>query len=327
MRSYLGRVLIALDQLGNTLVNGFPDETFSSRMGRRRKNGDRGANAACVVLDAIQEHHCNDSIEETPTGETDAHQLGHVIHELPRRIPVLIALALFTFGCGFKIPPCLIDGTCLPTPPPTASPSPSAPPVTLPPTPSPVPTVAPPSPSPVPTVAPPASPSPSPQTSPSPSPSGVPPIVDGNYPVPPAGVCPAWFANSLSRIGISELSRRSCGQCIKDGYLGIIITASATPKSVPPFCGHAPGRLQCEQWRPCQDGASDQTDPNLGPDLLMTLPGHWTDARCDKRSDNNYLCHHKPLVSETGVMTFKACPRGASPNDPRCGVSPPVNVP
>ena len=182
------------------------------------------------------------------------------------------------------------------------------------------------------------SPSPSPTNSPeipdsSPSPPlpgpGNPPPLDntGNYPIPPAGTCPWWFGDSLARVGIQEHARRSCGQCVRDGYLGIIITASATPKSVPPYCGHASDRRECEQWRPCQDGYTDWTNPNLGPDLLMTLPGHWTDARCDKRSDNNYLCHHRPRKEETGTMTFKACPRGASPSDPRCGVSRPVGVP
>jgi hypothetical protein len=146
--------------------------------------------------------------------------------------------------------------------------------------------------------------------------------------MPAAETCPAHFANSLSRYGISELSRRACsGNCQADGYLGIIINVSATPKSRKPYCPHAPDRQECEQWRPCQDGFTDWQNPTLGPDLWMTLPGHWTDARVDKRSDNNHLGHHKPTASETGVMTFKACPRGARTDDPRCGVSPPVRVP
>lgn len=176
---------------------------------------------------------------------------------------------------------------------------------------------------------PPAPPSPSPSAPPS-TPPGAPAIdpATGNYPMPPAETCPAHFADSLSRYGISELSRRACsGNCQRDGYLGIIVTVSATPKSRKPYCPHAADRQECEQWRPCQDGFTDWQNPTLGPDLLMTLPGHWTDARVDKRSDNNHLGHHKPKANETGIMTFKACPRGAPPSDPRCGVSPPVRVP
>jgi len=35
-RSYLGRVLIAFDQLGNAVSGGYPDETISSRLGKRK---------------------------------------------------------------------------------------------------------------------------------------------------------------------------------------------------------------------------------------------------------------------------------------------------
>lgn len=37
MKGYVYRVLIGLDQFGNTLLNGAPDETISSRAGRRRE--------------------------------------------------------------------------------------------------------------------------------------------------------------------------------------------------------------------------------------------------------------------------------------------------
>lgn len=120
MIRYLGRLLIAADQFLNALANGFPDETFSSRMGRRRKNGDKGAAAVCVVLDAIQENHCGMSIEETPEGETDAHHLGHVIHEIPRdeskrltKVPALV-LVLFAFqGTACASVP-VLPSACIP---------------------------------------------------------------------------------------------------------------------------------------------------------------------------------------------------------------------
>lgn len=87
MRGYLFRLLIALDQGINAVLNGFEDETLSSRLGRRIKRlrgKDPLSNAACEILDKIEKDHCEISIEETPEGETDAHHLGRVIYELPR---------------------------------------------------------------------------------------------------------------------------------------------------------------------------------------------------------------------------------------------------
>lgn len=40
MKHYLFNILIALDQLGNTLAGGYPDETMSSRMGKHLKKRD-----------------------------------------------------------------------------------------------------------------------------------------------------------------------------------------------------------------------------------------------------------------------------------------------
>lgn len=129
VKVWAGGVLIGIDQLFNALTFGFPDETFSSRMGRRRKNGDEGAAAACVVLDAIQENHCGMSIEETGTGETDPHHLGHVIHEIPRdpttrlRKAGLLAMA-FVVGQSLGCSPRPVRVPCiLPSP----SPSPDIP--------------------------------------------------------------------------------------------------------------------------------------------------------------------------------------------------------
>ena len=108
IRGYFGRVLISLDQTLNTVLGGFEDETFSSRMGRRRKNKDAGAAVVCVVLDALQDKHCEMSIEETQDGEIDSHHSGRVIRELPRDNPrlykvpkagvLIAALVLFMVG-------------------------------------------------------------------------------------------------------------------------------------------------------------------------------------------------------------------------------------
>lgn len=77
-KRYLGRQLVALDQLANALINGFPDETMSSRFGRRKKNGDPAAKVMCDVLDVFEKDHCEKSIED------EAKHLGRVITEIPR---------------------------------------------------------------------------------------------------------------------------------------------------------------------------------------------------------------------------------------------------
>jgi hypothetical protein len=86
LRAWLYGVLIGLDQLANTLFYGFPDETLSSRMGRRLKRKRRAleSEAVCAALDVIEADHCGQSIEETPDGETDPRHLGRVNRELPR---------------------------------------------------------------------------------------------------------------------------------------------------------------------------------------------------------------------------------------------------
>lgn len=74
----------------------------------------------------------------------------------------LIAVAglLATLGCGFKVPPCILDGTCLPQPTPTPVPTPT-------PTPTPEPT-------PVPTPTPTPTPVPVPTPTPTPKPEAFP---------------------------------------------------------------------------------------------------------------------------------------------------------
>lgn len=59
---YILNVLISIDQLANTLVGGDPDETISSRCGKRRKYC-KVCSYLCVVLDYIDDRHCSKSIE------------------------------------------------------------------------------------------------------------------------------------------------------------------------------------------------------------------------------------------------------------------------
>jgi hypothetical protein len=67
MKQYIWNILIALDQLGNTLTGGFPDETMSSRMGKHLAKHDKCpvCNFLCKLLNYIQKDHCVKSIETT----------------------------------------------------------------------------------------------------------------------------------------------------------------------------------------------------------------------------------------------------------------------
>jgi len=68
---YLVNILISIDQLGNTLMGGDPDETISSRLGKiKRNNGGKIPSTkplAKVIdwgLDKIDSNHSIDAIEE-----------------------------------------------------------------------------------------------------------------------------------------------------------------------------------------------------------------------------------------------------------------------
>ncbi len=55
--------LISLDQLGNTLAFGNPDETISSRAGRcARKGGNRPCYWLCRMLHCVDKNHCERNI-------------------------------------------------------------------------------------------------------------------------------------------------------------------------------------------------------------------------------------------------------------------------
>jgi len=55
--------LISLDQLGNTLAFGNPDETISSRAGRcAKKGGNRPCYWLCRLLHIVDKNHCEESI-------------------------------------------------------------------------------------------------------------------------------------------------------------------------------------------------------------------------------------------------------------------------
>lgn len=68
---YFWNILISIDQLGNTILGGSPDETFSSRMGKWARDGrnDRGLRKyiweiANWVVEKFEKDHFKKSIEE-----------------------------------------------------------------------------------------------------------------------------------------------------------------------------------------------------------------------------------------------------------------------
>jgi hypothetical protein len=62
--SYLKRILLSIDQLGNTLLGGKEDETISSRVGRGKLKKKKLAKVASKVIDAgFGKDHCVEAIE------------------------------------------------------------------------------------------------------------------------------------------------------------------------------------------------------------------------------------------------------------------------
>lgn len=62
MKQYVWNVLISIDQFFNTLFAGNPDETISSRLGKRQDTCGF-CKAICKFLDKIDYRHCQESIE------------------------------------------------------------------------------------------------------------------------------------------------------------------------------------------------------------------------------------------------------------------------
>lgn len=55
---YLRRVFVAVDQLGNALTGGEPDETISYRAAVAQAAGSRPARLLCRALDLVEPDHC-----------------------------------------------------------------------------------------------------------------------------------------------------------------------------------------------------------------------------------------------------------------------------
>lgn len=61
LRRYALRILIAVDQLANTLLGGDPDETISDSLYRHKTEGAPFACVLCRFLDTFERDHCRKS--------------------------------------------------------------------------------------------------------------------------------------------------------------------------------------------------------------------------------------------------------------------------
>lgn len=63
MKGYALRVLVALDQLGNAILNGDEDETISSRAAKAARLAKPWGISLCWFLDLLDPGHCERVIE------------------------------------------------------------------------------------------------------------------------------------------------------------------------------------------------------------------------------------------------------------------------
>ena len=63
IKKWTVNMLISVDQLANTIFGGDPDETISSRAGKR-DGSHKIATAICWTLNKVDPGHCKDAIEE-----------------------------------------------------------------------------------------------------------------------------------------------------------------------------------------------------------------------------------------------------------------------
>jgi len=56
-------IALMIDQTANVSANGKVDTTISARAARARNAGRRWGCVLCRILDAVQAHHCDDSLK------------------------------------------------------------------------------------------------------------------------------------------------------------------------------------------------------------------------------------------------------------------------
>lgn len=61
--SYGQRIAVAIDQLFNTMTNGHPDETISSRAYKASLAGKKWGCMLCRIMNWLDKSHCEESVE------------------------------------------------------------------------------------------------------------------------------------------------------------------------------------------------------------------------------------------------------------------------
>lgn len=64
MKRYLWNVLISIDQFGNAVTGGDPDETISSRAAKAKERGKTWGKLMCKFLAWFDKGHCAKSLED-----------------------------------------------------------------------------------------------------------------------------------------------------------------------------------------------------------------------------------------------------------------------
>jgi hypothetical protein len=65
LRRYLFNFLILLDQAGNTILGGSPNETISERAAKARNAGRRWGCVLCRFLNWVNKGHCDNALTST----------------------------------------------------------------------------------------------------------------------------------------------------------------------------------------------------------------------------------------------------------------------
>lgn len=63
LKTYFWSVMITIDQFFNTLLGGDPDETISSRMGKKSRESCPVCYRICKWLNVFEADHCAKSVE------------------------------------------------------------------------------------------------------------------------------------------------------------------------------------------------------------------------------------------------------------------------
>jgi len=80
-KRWIWNLLISLDQLGNSLLGGAPDETISSRSARANRDGKRWGRRMCRFLGWFEKDHCEKAITSELTGAQTSKEIRDLFNK------------------------------------------------------------------------------------------------------------------------------------------------------------------------------------------------------------------------------------------------------